>query len=220
MNLDKKILTALASGVATCASQGVSVIADLADAQPRSSSTVGQAAVTTLLAGSYYAAGPGLVPVFPFQLPTLAAGESFDTATLTLELASLLGTPTFNGDIVGLDRTDPSPVVLGVDWGGSGTVLHDDFYTPASMPGVSSSNDFAAWLNTQYDNGTNAGEFVFLRVDAEGATSGATAYSVASADNLTLQKPTLDYTTISIPEPSAASLFGLGCLAFVLRRRK
>lgn len=221
MNLDTKLLAALASGVATCASPAITIIADAADAQARSTSTTGQATVSTFFAGTYYNAGPGLVPVFPFQLPTLAAGESFDTATLTLELTSLFGsTPTFNGDIVGLDRIASAPTVLGVDWGGAGTILEDNFYTPSSTASIGTTIDFASWMNTQYDGGANAGEYVFIRVDAEGSTSGRSAYVVASADNATAQVPTIDYTVAAIPEPTSASLLGLGCLALALRRRK
>ncbi|MDF1710851.1 MAG: PEP-CTERM sorting domain-containing protein [Akkermansiaceae bacterium] len=99
-------------------------------------------------------------------------------------------------------------------------LLHDDFYTPSSAPGVSTSNDFANWLNTKYADGANAGDYVFIRVDAEGTTSGAAAYFIASADNTTLQKPTLTYTVTAIPEPSALALLGLSCLVLTRRRRK
>lgn len=221
MKIDKKLLTTLASGVITSIAPAATITADVADAQPRSDGGVGQSNNTTMFSGAYYGAGPGLVPVFPFLLPTLGAGESFDSATITLELASKFSNPTsFNGDIVGLNRIDASPTVLGADWGASGSMLHDDFYTPASPTGVSTSNDFTAWLNTQYAGGANAGNYVFIRVDAEGHSSGAEAFLVASANHGTLQKPTITYTASAVPEPSSTALLGLSCLALILRRRK
>ncbi|YCM45964.1 hypothetical protein V2O64_08040 [Verrucomicrobiaceae bacterium 227] len=200
MKLNNALLTILASGVATGLASSETITADVADASARANGASGQNTNNVLFAGSYYADGPGISPIFPFLLPDLGPGAPFGTATLTLELQSLLRAPvTFNGDIIGLERIDESPNVLGEDWGSDGTLLHDDFYTPTSPLGVSTTNDFAAWLNTQYADGANAGKFVFIRVDTNiddvRVTTGRSAYTIATADNLDLQKPTIEYET-------------------------
>ncbi|YCM45966.1 PEP-CTERM sorting domain-containing protein [Verrucomicrobiaceae bacterium 227] len=221
MKIDKKLLATLASGVATCIAPAVTITADAGDSEVSSTGGVGQGTRGFFYAGTYYA-GNGLAPVFPFLLPTLGAGESFDSATLTLGLERLFNgnNLTSNGDIIGLDRVDASPLPLGEDWGSAGTMLHDNFYTPTNAPAVQTSQDFASWLNTQYADGANAGNYVFIKVDAESQTAGRAAYVLASSENTTLQTPELNYTTTSVPEPSSTLLFGLGGLALILRRRK
>lgn len=202
MKLNHKLLTVLASGVTTGLATSDTIIADVADASARSNGGSGQGANAVLFAGSYYAAGPGISPVFPFQLPDLGEGEPFDTATLTLELDSLFGAPvSFNGDIIGLDRIDDSPTISGEDWGSNGSLLHDDFYTPESALGVSTSNDFADWLNIQYAGGANSGKFVFIRIDTNvddvRVEEGRSSYTIVTADHESLQKPTISFLTES-----------------------
>jgi hypothetical protein len=159
MKVSQTLLAILTSGVSASIATSETITADAGDASARSNGGSGQSTNAVLFPGSYYADGPGISPIFPFQLPDPGEGEPFDTATLTLELDSLLRPPvTFNGDIVGLDRIDDLPTVTGDDWGSNGTLLHDNFYTPDSPFGVSSTNDFATWLNAQYANGANAGQ--------------------------------------------------------------
>lgn len=200
MKLNSTFLTILASGVATSLSQADTITADVADASARSGDSSGQNTNTVLFAGGYYASGPGISPVFPFQLPDLGAGEPFTSATLTLELQSLLRGPvTFNGDIIGLERIEDDPAIIGADWGSDGNLLHDDFYTPESAFGVSTTNDFSDWLNTQYANGDNAGKFVFIRVetntDGVKVEGNVSAYTIATSDHESLQKPTIEFST-------------------------
>lgn len=202
MKINQTLLTALAAGISTGLASSETIVADEADASVRSNGSGGQNTNNVLFAGSYYADGPGLSPVFPFLLPDLGEGDPFGSATLTLELESFLRGPvTFNGDITGIDRIADSPNVIVEDWGNSGSLLQDDFYTPNSEFGVSTTIDFATWLNAQYANGANAGRYVFIRVDAESAgervVTGRTSYSIATANHQTLQKPTLNYTTAS-----------------------
>lgn len=206
MKLDKKILTTLAAGAITTFAPADTIIADSADAEARSNGGSAQAVRDFLFAGTYYG-GTGLAPVFPFQLPTLEEGESFDTATLSIGLIALsragnLAAEEVNGNIVGLDRVNTSPTLDGADWENPGEILHEDFYTPLSQPGAQTSNDFAAWLNTQYADGANAGSYVFIRVDTEGLTTGRSAYQIASSENTTAQVPTIDFTATTDPSAS------------------
>ena len=200
MKLNKTLLTALASGIAAGAVQSETITADAEDASARSNGGQGQNANNLLLAGSYYADGPGITPVFPFLLPDLGPGSPFTSATLTLELQSIIrGPATFNGDITGLDRIADLPNIIGDDWGSDGTLLQDDFYTPDSVPGVSTTGDFAAWLNEQYADGANIGRYVFIRLDTESGgdsvVTGNTSYAIATANHAELQKPTIDFST-------------------------
>ena len=200
MQINQALLTVLAAGISTGISPSETIVADEADASARSNGGSGQNTNNVLFAGSYYADGPGITPIFPFLLPDLGEGDPFAAVTLTLELQSFLRGPvTFNGDITGLDRVSDVPNVIGEDWGSSGTVLQDDFYTPQSVPGVSTSDDFGAWLNAKYANGANAGSYVFIRLDTEAGgvsvETGRSSYAIATANHQTLQKPMLNYTT-------------------------
>ncbi len=214
MKLNKKFVTLLAAGVTASSASAMTVAigGDTSDAEATATGGVGAINNNTILAGSYYGAGPGVAAVFAFQLPTLVAGESFSAASLDLNLTGISGTPTFNGDLVGI-RSNSSNAVLGSDYSG-GTLLHDDYVTTASTAGSQVSDDFAAWLNTQ-----TAGEFVFIRVEADIDVSGGvgsfTGYNFTTANSGT---PTLNVTIV--PEPSSTALLGLGGLALILRRRK
>lgn len=215
MKLNSKFAALLAAGVTASSASAATVISSTSDAEATSGGGVGALGNQSILAGAYYAAGPGVTPVFAFLLPTLGPGETFSSASISLELLSISGTPTFNGDIVGI-RSNAADTVLGADWAATGTMLHDDFYTSGSSAGASTSNDFAAWLNTQND-----GEYVFIKLDAEG-TGGVgsfTGYNVKSANHASATNlPTLNYTVV--PEPSSAALLGLGGLALLKRRRR
>ncbi|BDS06544.1 hypothetical protein NT6N_15840 [Oceaniferula spumae] len=221
MKINHKLLALIASGAAASAASAATITADLSDAEATSSGGSGAGGNQTILAGVFYSGGPGLTPVFAFQLPTLAAGETFDSATVTLSLDRFSGTPAFNSDLIGLTRIDASPAILGTDWNGPGTLLHDDFLTPASSLGANTSNDFTSWLITQYDGGANAGQFIFIQADSAGLTTGGTVgYHLDTANNVTVaNRPVLNYTTV-VPEPSSAALLGLGGLTLIMRRRK
>ncbi len=168
--------------------------------------------------------------VLVFQLPTLAAGEYFASATLNIS-ANKNETPAFNGDLYGLDRR-ASATVVGTDFfAGSNdtrafaTKLQDSILTPslsttmtALTTDATGSLNLLDYLNAQYDGGTGAGEFVFLRLNIDTATHENTTnrYEVGTADNATPSlRPFIEFTVI--PEPASLALMGLGGLLMLSR---
>jgi MYXO-CTERM domain-containing protein len=221
MNLSSKFIGLLATGVTLASASAATIVSNVSDQEAASNGTLGALNNGNILAGAYYGAGPGTVPVFAFQLPDLGVGQSFGTASLTLNLTDTPGSFTFNGDVIGI-RTAASSAVLGSDWATTGTMLQDNFLTPTTANGLhTTSNDFAGWMNTQYDGGANIGKYVFIKLDAEGYTGGSffSGFFVSSANNGNAAlRPTLTYS--AVPEPSSSTtLLGLAGLALLLRRR-
>lgn len=172
-----------------------------------------------------------------FELPDLA-GETIGTASLdfTFTSGAFLG-PGGDGlpkgvDVYGL-RTSSSNAVQTSDYGfgstpGNGDLIQDDIFVITNsepFPGaVSISTDatgdanLASWLQNQYDNGANAGDYVFIRLNLDDATNNALAFG--SANNATeANRPSL--TIATVPEPTAyAALLGLLVLGWVYVRKR
>jgi MYXO-CTERM domain-containing protein len=173
-------------------------------------------------------------PVFVFQLPTLAPGETITTANLDLRTLRA-GTISFNADLYGLGFRSAS-TVLGTDYfsgtldATDATLIQDNLFTPAvsttaSTIGTSATGDtaLASYLQAQYAAGATGGSFVFLRLSPDfttnpgTATSASLGYATSSAE--TTSKPLLTVTTT--PEPTGAgTLAALGVAALTARRRR
>jgi hypothetical protein len=194
-----------------------------------------QTKVGTLLAGTFRSGGTAatfiaISPVFVFQLPVLAAGESIIAADLRLNAGKSL-TPTYNGDLYGLGfRT--SATVLNTDYfNGSldttdATLLQDNYVNPTVGTAAARNTDAVGdvallnYLNAQYAAGAVGGNFVFLRVSPDfdtfpvNPTGGASiGYPMTAADSATTATvPQLTLTII--PEPTVAVMLigGLGLL--------
>ena len=82
-----------------------------------------------------------------------------------------------------------------------------DFQLQASTPdgqvttNSAGNTQLAAWLNAQYNNGSGAGRWVFLRLSTDAVPSGTFRYTVSSADNTTPEnRPRIRYNFTSEPE--------------------
>lgn len=169
--------------------------------------------------------GPGqnFATVYPFQLPNLGAiANPFTSAMVTFNLNSIDNTPVtdYGADLYGIDARVANTVVTSDFYFGAATdpfatKLEDSYLTSGSAFGAITSVDFAAWLNTQYAGGANAGNFVFLRISADGSSAisdVSNGYLIATAD-AGANQPFLTYT--SIPEPSTFVLIGLCLIGMV-----
>jgi hypothetical protein len=199
--------------------------------------------VTTARAGSVGGATPpGRSYVIPFQLPNLGPGSPFLNASLTVNYALGFGAypngtnANFNADVYGLGQRANSAVQTGDYFQGfaggtdatDATMIQDNWLTPllvtpangtplSTVPGLLDN-----YLNTQYANGANAGNFVFLRISADGdSTTNDIAYSFFTFDQGTAGGgaiPTITYTVA--PEPASLGFLGLVSLAAFRRRSR
>ncbi len=181
--------------------------------------------------------------VFVFQLPTLGAGQNFNSSTLSFTLlqngatqvanASFTAgtTPGFNLDLYGLGARATSTVATGDIYFGAtadttdATLLQADFITPTTGVGTVSFTGATLdnYLTAQYAAGAGAGQFVFLRLNPDapaGSDSSNTQnYRVSMANNT----GTTSYSKIVpqiVPEPGSFALLGLGCILAATRRRR
>jgi len=186
--------------------------------------------------GTTAANGSNTAAVFPFLLPDFGAvADPFSAATFTFELE----TPTNSNQdhtLYGLpSRTAATVLADDFHFGGTSgatteTSLQEDILVGGggSPAGSYTSDDISSYLNTQYAGGANAGNFVFLRIAANGGnanffngtTNGA---EITSADSNTNQ-PFIDFSSpfpiTSVPEPGAIGIFGLALMGLGLRRRR
>lgn len=181
--------------------------------------------------------GNGLTTiVIPFELPNLGAVPNpFLSADFSV-MVHTIGTSTVTDvDLYGV-RVSSSPAIAASDHyhgaaaDSSATLIQASFLTPSSAAGfvgapnnsTDSTGDanLLSYLNSAYDGGSGAGQFVFLRLSyaADDYASGWDAYKITMRNaEQTGEWPVINYT--AIPEPGAALLGGLGVLALLRRRR-
>jgi hypothetical protein len=206
-------------------------VAGLVGAQDGGGSVSNTTKNGTLLSGMYKTTG--ISPVFTFQLPTLAAGETLIGAHLDVTV-SRAGTTAFNSDLYGLSARSTNSLQGADFYAGpldatDATLLQEDEFTPSSSTtatrtGTSALGDTAllAYLSEQYAT-QGPGSFVLLRyspdfITAPTATS-SFGYTISSAE--TSAHPVLTLTTTAqAPEPTTLSLLAGGALLILRRRRR
>lgn len=224
-----------AVAMASMTSHAATIATTAADARARNDGNVASGSANPIEVGGHGVGGAfNSSYVMPFLLPTLGAGESFDNANLSFYLEQV-GTGIGAGeeaDLYGLTRTNASATVAAADYfkgdnDASNTKLQDGILTSSSTVGnatwtdASGSTALTSWLNTQYDDGANAGDYVFLRISYnQAATPGANErFRIQPFENND-SDPVATITYDVIPEPSSAALFGLSALLGLLARRR
>ncbi|MFW6154715.1 MAG: PKD domain-containing protein [Planctomycetota bacterium] len=117
--------------------------------------------------------------VLPFQLPTLAAGETIATANLDINLEKIQHSPSGNVDLYGLGWRSSSGVLVGDFYQGAydgdstdAWALQDDFATLATPSGnvatdATGDANLASYVADQYAAGAQGGDYVFLRLNPD-----------------------------------------------------
>lgn len=174
--------------------------------------------------------------VIPFELPNLGATvDPFITADLGVAVNGFTAVPTQTDiDLYGV-RVDASPLISTSDaYSGAAidagaTLIQQSFLTPSTPAGWSPVNNntdaagdaaLTSFLNSSYDGGAGAGQFVFLRLSYGADTvSGSDNYNIdmREAGNEG-EWPVITYD--AIPEPATLGLLGLfgGAILFMRRR--
>jgi hypothetical protein len=151
----------------------------------------------------------GRVPVFVFQMPDLgAAADPFLTASLSFGTAGKNANTVVNTDLYGLARRDATPGVLASDYylgdldETDATLLQDDILTPESDTNTIYTTDetgsaaLHSYLNAQYDGGTGAGLYIYLRLSVDDPMTNVTGYNAYTAnDDVVENRPLITYTT-------------------------
>ncbi len=169
-------------------------------------------------------------PIFVFQLPDFGAVvDPFTEATLSVSLVtSNSNWGGFNTDIWGLGaRNNPTPLgsdaYVGTNDTTDATKIRDDFKnfntsSPSTGTFDTSNSALLNYLNDQYADGANAGNYIFIRISPTGVGNSWKDFRWASAENGTAaNRPVITYE--AIPEPASLMLVASGGCLMLLRRR-
>lgn len=149
--------------------------------------------------------------IFVFKLPELPAKQTIQTADLRINLESLANPDdpdafVHNADLYGVRQNSRDAVVASDYFLGTfgsdtnSTAIQKDILTPKTPIGVvhtdpTGGNNLVSWLMGQYKAG-GAGQYVFLRLNANAQSVRSRYYVVSSADNPTAEnRPLLMIST-------------------------
>lgn len=212
------------SSIVQVSASGATITGDTNDLEIHdngSSVWVGQADMRVGGASSSYDG----VAVFLFELPTLGAGESVQSASLSFELLQISNSFTFDADLYGLPYRTTASVNAGSDYydgayagDGGATALQEDIMTDSMSLGVittdsSGSVALVDYLNAQYNAGAVGGDFVAIRISPDTTDAANYRYYVVGSANHGTAKPVLtvevgqggDTTPPSVPTGLVAS---------------
>jgi hypothetical protein len=163
--------------------------------------------------------------VLPFLMPTLPAGEVFDTADLRTMLNHNNALAGQRGDLYGLSRVDASPTILAADFylgalDASASLIQNDIYSN-STPLLTAVNTNAtadallvSFLNTKYAGGANAGKYFFLRFSSDLVTTGDDRFQVLTSEaGSATERPLITYTSAAVVVPEPTSLVAISAIA-------
>ncbi|MEM7144120.1 MAG: sulfatase-like hydrolase/transferase [Verrucomicrobiota bacterium] len=155
--------------------------------------------------------------VYIFELPALNAGETLVSAEMRGYLIQVVGSVTFNGDLWGIGFSSTgSPTSIpegltsdGPDPDGTNVKIEDDLLTPASVANslfwTSEDQALKDYIQTFYTANPSytGGEYVYLRINHDGAPGTNNSYNLASASNAEVfwhPRLFLSTTEVSVPK--------------------
>jgi hypothetical protein len=179
--------------------------------------------------------------ILVFQLPTLTSEQYINVASGNLNNLAFrftgytnAATDIGNLDVYGLGYRSASTVLASDYFSGAldenATRIHDNAVAGSGVAANTTINSSPAasvalgmFIQQQYDNGAVGGDYVFFRLNYDGANTvnSARGFNIVSAD-ATSNVPTLTLDVAVIPEPSSAALLlgGAALAAGGLRRRR
>jgi len=190
---------------------------------------------TTIRVGYEIDSKGGIAYVMVFRLPTLAAGETISSASLSMYETASVGNNkrSFNLDVYGVRAANSTTVKTNQfdsDFyeGPSdplSTKLVDNFFsvittnpTPAGVYSNAPAAAFGSWLASFYNGATPLYSNVFIRINADiafnnytNSSQGASTFATFASGDYTnaVQRPTLImYTTVPPPPVSAPVITG------------
>lgn len=149
-----------------------------------------------------------------FQLPTLGAGESLSSATLSF-YGDAAGNQSANLDLYGIGYQSSSTVPSmpyydsSYDGDSNATGIQDDIMNPSSSTGTittdsTGDDNLVDFLNAQYAAGAEGGDYVLFRLSSDANQGNYNYYTIDTAESsnkphLTLQSGGADTQAPSIP---------------------
>lgn len=189
---------------------GSSVLtSDASDADVKSDGAVLSTAITLLPGRSGTSPGVDRASVLVFQLPELGPVQNpFTSVTLQYNLTSINLSPP-DVDLYGLGRRS-SPTVLGTDYYGENstpdptdaTLIESIILTNTTPIGdkTYSSAALDSYFNAQYDGGSGAGSFVFLRFNTSAVPGHTNRYGIMASEGGVATDPEISYTFTAPPD--------------------
>ncbi len=230
-----KILISASALLAMLQLQAATIYTLTDDAEVSSTGNVDSTASDYLYAG--FSGSTSFSAVFVFALPDLPSNEMFTSADFSANLQGRTSTPSYNGDLYGLDYRTSSSALAGDAYSGAldanATLVQDNYVTPTISTGTKSTDatgdaNLLSYLNAQLtasatDRGNGDTAYVFIRVNADKTLSNNyTRYHFRpreySANSYYWGE--LQYQTAAIPEAGTLSLLVVSGIALVLFRRK
>src|SRR5258706_80560 len=222
------LICTLLVGVGVPAPATVTVIGDSADASIRSNGTISNGINAKRVGAGTSSPGAGSrAGVFVFQLPTPGPGELpiVNSADFSLNVQTNYANTLYSLDLYGLTARAANTVLSDDNYFGPASGKHatdavlQAGFVPAGNtitgymhPSADGDSELAKYLTNQYGaDGSGAGEWVFLRLNAATMPASENTGIDVSMGEDTFASPLLSIALV--PEPTAISLLGMLSLA-------